>query len=184
MTLMLKRLPLLIGLLAFASGCSQRLVDYTMISTKNIDLSRASSFTRAKQRVEGKDTIHIIIFIPTGVPNMKEAIDRAIESVPGAIALVDGVLYHKGFWLLYGQSWYVIEGTPLIDPALVKAPTNPDTGYIVARCDRLGKVERVSHVTQPQYAAIVEKAIPGRLREQAPSEPTGSGIQPEARSSP
>lgn len=27
-----------------------------------------------------------------GVPNMKTAIDKAIESVPGAIALLDGVL--------------------------------------------------------------------------------------------
>lgn len=45
---------------------------------------------------------------------MKEAIDRAIEQHPGAVGLVDGVLKHKSWWaLLYGQSSYIVEGTPL-----------------------------------------------------------------------
>jgi hypothetical protein len=103
-----------------STGCTTRIVDFTAISTKNVDWSKAATFSRASSRVVGKDTAHIIIFIPTGVPNMKEAIDQAIESRPGGVALVDGVVYSKFWWIpyIYGQTSYVVEGTPLIDPAL------------------------------------------------------------------
>lgn len=102
-------------------GCTTRLVDFTTISTKNVDWSRAATFNRASARVEGKDLVHIIIFIPTGTPNMKEAIDRAIESKPGGVALVDGVVYSKVWYIpyIYGQISYVVEGTPLLDPSLI-----------------------------------------------------------------
>jgi hypothetical protein len=96
----LKRFGVILFLLWF-SGCTTRLVDFTMISTKNIDLSRSADFRRAQQRVKGKDEAMIIIFIPTGVPNMKEAIDRALESVPGAVALVDGVVLSGGILVHY-----------------------------------------------------------------------------------
>ncbi len=108
----------LIGLIS--TGCSNiRVVDFTTISTKNVDWSRAATFNRSSTRVEGKDTVHIICIIPTGIPDMKEAIDRAIESKPGGVALVDGVVYLNAWYipLIYGQQSYVVEGTPLIDPA-------------------------------------------------------------------
>ena len=103
-----------------SAGCTTRMVDFTAISTKNVDWSKAATFSRTGSRVEGKDTAHIIIFIPTGIPNMKEAIDRAIESKSGCVALVDGVVYQKFWWIpyIYGQHSFVVEGTPLIDPAL------------------------------------------------------------------
>lgn len=103
------------------TGCTTRLTDFTIISTKNIELSRGEEFTRSTQRVEGEDTKHIIIFIPTGVPNAKEAADRAIEKVPGAVALVDGVLEYEWFYFpyVYGYTTYRIKGTPLIDPKLI-----------------------------------------------------------------
>ena len=46
--------------------------------------------------------------------------DRAIESQPGAVALVDGVVSFKS-WIIpfiYGQQKYIVEGSPLIDPKL------------------------------------------------------------------
>jgi hypothetical protein len=102
------------------AGCQNRIVDYTVISTKNVDLSRASSFQRGSARVVGEDIAHIVVLFPTSVPNMKEAIDRAIESTPGAVALTDGVVYQRSFYipLIYGQSGFKVEGLPLIDPAL------------------------------------------------------------------
>jgi phosphoribosylcarboxyaminoimidazole (NCAIR) mutase len=108
------------------AGCTTRMVDFTTISTKNVDWSKAETFVRAPARVEGIDKVHIIIFIPTGIPNMKEAIDRAIESKPGSVALVDGVVYQKVWYIpyIYGQSSYVVEGTPLIDPALTGSFTS------------------------------------------------------------
>ena len=63
-----------VGLLV--SACTTRLVDFTIISTKNLDLSKGASFERGRARVEGVDRVYIIVLIPTGTPNMKEAVDR------------------------------------------------------------------------------------------------------------
>jgi len=141
-------------LVILLSGCGQRLVDFTIISTKNIDLSRANTFERAKSRVTGVDMVHWIIFIPTGVPNMEEAIDRAIESVPGAIALVDGVLRSKFWWIpyLYGQQSFIIEGTPLIDPSLASAWTEGQ--FMVTIMDKNGKVLETKSVTEEEYKLL------------------------------
>jgi hypothetical protein len=110
---------LLITAVLASAGCTTRLVDFTMISTKNVDWSRADEFKRTGGRVVGEDIARMIVVIPTGMPNMKEAIDRAIESVPGGVALVDGVVSSK-FWtiLIYAEQSFVVEGTPLVDPRL------------------------------------------------------------------
>lgn len=103
-------------------GCSQRITDFTIISSKNVDLSRGADFKRGKERVTGKDVGHIIFVVPTRIPNVKQAIDRTIEGTPGAVALADGVLNHY-FWYIpyiYGKETYEVEGTPLIDPKLLK----------------------------------------------------------------
>ena len=90
-------------------GCTIRMVDFTAISTKNVKIP-----TVAKgNRVTGEDCIPVIL-IPLGIPNMKEAIDRAIESAgPDFDALVDGVVYHQNYSFLFGQVCYVVEGTPI-----------------------------------------------------------------------
>lgn len=145
--------PMAVGV-ALLTGCATRLVDFTVISSKNIEWSRASEYRRASQRTEGVDMVHIIIFIPTGVPNAKEAMDRAIESVPGAVALVDGVITSK-FWYIpyvYGQQSYVVEGTPLIDPKL--ASTWEHGQYLVTYVNRDGTVRETTSVSKQEYASI------------------------------
>jgi hypothetical protein len=115
-------ITLSIVLTLLLTGCTTRLTDFTIISTKNIDLSRGAEFIRGDTRVKGEDMKHIIIIFPTGVPSPKEATDRAIESKPGTVALLDGVLEHEWFYFpyVYGYSTYRIKGTPLIDPKLLK----------------------------------------------------------------
>lgn len=95
-------------------GCKTRIVDFTMISTQNVPIdTEGVSFKKATQRVEGKDTKPIILWIPF-TPSMKEAIDDAIRKYPGAVALSDGVVYGKSWTcLLFGQNSYVVEGTPV-----------------------------------------------------------------------
>lgn len=106
-------LLLLVGM----SSCSHRLTDFTVISTRNVPLgNEAASLQKANQRVKGVDRTHTILFFPIGTPNMKEAIDKAIDKYPGAIGLVDGVVKSKGWSvLLYGQNSFVVEGTPLYE---------------------------------------------------------------------
>src|SRR5690606_22535882 len=108
----------IIGLL---SGCSTRLTDFTVISSKNVELARMGEYQRVNKRVKGVDAIHIISFIPTGMyPDAKNALDRAIESERGGVALVDGVITRKYFYipLIYGRDWYEVEGSVLVDPTL------------------------------------------------------------------
>jgi hypothetical protein len=99
------------------TGCSTRLVDFTIISSKNIELSHGEYLKPGPHRVKGEDRKHIIFFIPTGDPSVKEAMDRAIEGTPNAVGLVDGVVTKEGWYIpyIYGQIWYEVEGTPLID---------------------------------------------------------------------
>jgi hypothetical protein len=141
------------------AGCSQRLLDFTIVSSKNIDLSRVASFKRGQSRVEGKDIKHIIIFIPTGIPNAKEALDRAIESVPGAIALVDGVITSHWWYIpyIYGRSWYVVEGTPLINSDIASTKSMGD--YMVSKLDKEGNVKEFNVVDKGYYENLRSKVI-------------------------
>ncbi|HZL10904.1 MAG TPA: hypothetical protein VFC65_12985 [Prolixibacteraceae bacterium] len=155
----LKLIMLTIGAFLFSS-CSYRVLDFTLISTKNVDLSRGASFERGKTRVEGKDMVHLIIYIPLGRPNLKEAVDRAVESIPGCIALLDGVVYSKFWWIpfLYGQQSITIEGTPLIDPNLTyNLKDIPTFGKI--QIDKDGKFKSVENISSTEYYALKEKVV-------------------------
>jgi hypothetical protein len=98
-----------------AFGCSVRMIDFTVISSKNANVKGKSY----GQRVEGKDCAGLLLgLIPvTGrfQPNMKEAVDRAIEAAgPGYDALIDGVIDNNVLFLvLYNQACFVVEGTPI-----------------------------------------------------------------------
>ncbi|HQQ75341.1 MAG TPA: hypothetical protein PK031_09330, partial [Pseudomonadales bacterium] len=68
---------------ALLSGCSHRIGDFTVASTKNINIKDGHHRIDENKRLRGNDTIHIIFFIPTGAyPDMKEAMDNAIEKAP------------------------------------------------------------------------------------------------------
>ncbi len=111
---------LLLPLLALSTlqGCVNRIGDFTIASTKNIDIKSESHRVDTRRRVQGRDVIHIISFIPTGTfPNMKEAMDNAIEKAPGAVAL-SNVTVKRGAWyipLIYGQDYFEIEGNPVYE---------------------------------------------------------------------
>ena len=156
----ISKLPIL-GLslvLVFLSSCTYRVVDFTIISSKNVDWTKSSTFVKGRDRIEGQDQIHYILFIPTGIANIKEAMDRAIESTPGCVALLDGVVLNK-YWIipgLYGNQRMVVEGTPLIDPSLSNNLGEiPTYGKIILNRD--GEVEEVSSITEMEYNSYKDK---------------------------
>ena len=118
----MKKFAMIILVIVSLCSCHTRLMDCTIVSSKNVDVSRLVEFKRSNVRVEGKDTKYIIIIFPTGIPNLKDALDQAIESTPGTVALVDAVLYRDNFYFPYvfGYTSFSVEGTPLIDPKLPK----------------------------------------------------------------
>ena len=135
-----------------ATGCTTRLTDFTVLSTKNVDLSKMGTYTRGMSRVKGEDLAFIIIFIPTEQPHPKEAIDRAIQSVPGAVALVDGVVYQKGWWFIVGQSGFMVEGTPLIDPALTGGHAQLQSNYMLSFYNPQTKQQEVKYLDKETFA--------------------------------
>ena len=99
----------------FLSGCAHRIADLTYVSTKSISQKELASTTTDGERIEGKDTAHIIIFIPTGTPNAEEALDRAIEKKKGGVALKNATIHSNWFWIpyIYGRSTITVEGEVL-----------------------------------------------------------------------
>ena len=156
---MKKLILIILGMLIFY-GCTHRLVDFTIISSKNLDLSKAGTFERSNQRIEGEDMVHIISFIPTGQVNIKEALDRAIEKVPGCVAILDGVILSKTWWVpyIYGQMVVIVEGTPLIDPSLAMN-NNELPNYIKIEFDRNGEIKNDTCVSQEEYITLKAKVL-------------------------
>ena len=116
------------------TGCGMTLGSFTVISTKNIDWSRASEFTRYNQRVTGEDLYTIIIIIPTKMnATIGEAVDKAIQQIPGGIALIDAVLKNKFFYIpyIYGEGGFIVEGNVLIDPQLVSTNSLSESKYLL-----------------------------------------------------
>lgn len=164
----MKKCLFLFLIVPFLTGCSHRIMDFTIVSTKNVELSKFSTYQRGKTRVEGIDKKPIIIIIPTGYPSGEEAIDNAIESVPGAVALLDGVLTYSYFYIpyIYGEYVFAVEGTPLIDPALAaKSSLDAVEGYSVCLLDENGSVERVVKYTPEDYEALKTNLFHNPIRQ-------------------
>lgn len=99
------------------AGCAHRVGDFTVASTKNMDIKDTLHRVDESERLVDRDTAHIIFFFPTGIPNMKEAMDNAIEQRQGAVGLSNVTVKRGGFWIpfLYGQDYFEIEGNPVYE---------------------------------------------------------------------
>lgn len=87
--------------LLLSFGCTQRLGDFTFLSSKNLDLSNLDMEASAGAPiVEGKDNKPIIFVFSTGTPSLKEALDRAIESGHGT-ALSDARITYTEWYIPY-----------------------------------------------------------------------------------
>lgn len=106
----------MLGVLLFAiclSGCTRRLLDFTIVSSQNVDL-RIDEADRG-ERTRGIDRVWWFFLIPLGTANLNEAVDNAIENAgPDYDALIDGAIYFKNMWyILTGESTFIVEGTPV-----------------------------------------------------------------------
>lgn len=153
-----------LAMLGTLAACTHRITDFTFLSTKNVDLSQAAAFERGDARVTGEDQAFIIIFVPTGIPNIKEATDRAIESIPGAVGLVDGVIYRTTFYIpmLFGVDKFVVEGTPLINKKALRA-AGVTSRYMISEFDETSRTYVTRSVSEATYFALREKILGGNV---------------------
>jgi hypothetical protein len=100
------------------SGCVQRIMDFTVISSKNVDIPGIRG-----EKVSGEDMKSIVIVFPTGQPSIKAAVDQALEKGNGDV-LLDGVISSKMWYIpyVYGQAGFVVEGTSMHTYATGTAP--------------------------------------------------------------
>ncbi|WP_226052648.1 hypothetical protein [Dickeya chrysanthemi] len=108
---MKKMLAVMLGLLLL-SGCTIRVADLTVASTKNYNLNSAKFFKG--KRVSAEDSYPVVIF-PLGIPNVKTAADRAIEKDRCAVGLTDVVVNQLNHSFLFGKIGLQVEGTLIID---------------------------------------------------------------------
>lgn len=156
---LIKALTILVTAL-LVSGCSTKLTDFTLLATKNADFSRLSEFQKGNRPGQGANTLYIILFLPTEEQPMKEAIDRAMASVPGCAALADGAIYLQNYyWLLAaGAVRYVVEATPVIDPKLKAELPSP---YILVAYDETRKQYIPHYLSPDEYNKVREASGAG-----------------------
>jgi hypothetical protein len=97
-----------VGLISLG-GCATRLGDFTVLSTKNVDVTGL----KPGDRFSGEDCVgYLFAMIPLGDVNWKNAMDQALERGKGDV-MVDVVLTAKGWMIpyIFGQQCIEIEGT-------------------------------------------------------------------------
>lgn len=108
-------IPVVLSSVISMSGCVHRIADLTYVSTKAVSQEELAFATTDGEKVEGKDSIHIFVIIPTGTPNAEEALDRAIEKKKGGVALKNATIHSSWFYIpyIYGRSTITVKGEVL-----------------------------------------------------------------------
>jgi len=95
--------------LILVQACTTRLGDFTVLSTKNVDVSGL----KPGDRYSGEDCVNLLFaMIPLGTVNWKNAMDQGLERGKGDV-MVDIVLTQTSWAIpyIFGQQCIVIEGT-------------------------------------------------------------------------
>ena len=109
----LARLAAAVLALGASAGCTNRIGDLTLVSTKNIDLSNVSIDVRAGKRVTGEDCAWWPLGIPIRIPTLEGAVDDALEKGGGNV-MIDQVTWQSGYtFILVAYSCVRSEGTVL-----------------------------------------------------------------------
>jgi hypothetical protein len=102
------------------SGCTNRIGDLTLISTRNIDLSNVALDVKSGKRVRGEDCAVWPLLIPIRIPTLEGAVDDALEKGGGNI-MIDQVTYQSNYtWIIAMYTCIRTEGTVLDSTAGAK----------------------------------------------------------------
>lgn len=93
--------------------CTMRQGDFTLLSTKNVEISRVDlKRVDFVKNIEGIDGRWWILFIPLGnEPTLEEACDRCLERGNSGDFMTSAVVYHTSWsLLLFGYEAWTIKG--------------------------------------------------------------------------
>lgn len=96
----------------FLEGCTSRQGTYTILSTKNVEISRVDLKQVDFQRnVTGSDGRFWLLFIPFGrAPNLQEAVDECLETGGGDFMTSAALYYTDWHVILFGWEDWTVEG--------------------------------------------------------------------------
>ena len=106
---MVARALTVVSLAALLVGCSIRMGDFTLLSSKNVGVEGEV----IQRGVEGEDCVHMLLFLPLGSlnPNLEEAMDRAMAEVPSGNVMTDLAIYNDVlFTYLYNRICIRVKG--------------------------------------------------------------------------
>ncbi|MDF0673693.1 MAG: hypothetical protein P0120_05030 [Nitrospira sp.] len=104
-------LVILMIMTLLTAGCSTRIADMTVITTRIVALDRVDlDKLPTKRRVAGESTRWTILIIPLGFPTIKEAVDDALDKGGGDL-MTDAVVTSEGWTaILFGLTRLKVEG--------------------------------------------------------------------------
>jgi len=100
---------------SLGSGCTTNLGDFTLLASKNVDLSNFNSqVAEHSAAVSGEDKRPIFCVFGTGNPSLKEALDRA-EDQGNAYGLTNARIEIYSWYIpyIYGEVGIKVSGNPL-----------------------------------------------------------------------
>lgn len=104
------------GLVAMG-GCAERIATFSLVSTRNVDLSRVDTFVAVDRETEGEDVVPHVLLLRNRRANVQDAVDAAIRQWRGGVAM-QNVTVEREVWsvFFYGEEIVRVRGTVLIDP--------------------------------------------------------------------
>lgn len=93
------------------TGCTLRVADLSIVSTRNISLDhRDLDQLPQKKGIRGVDSKWIVLIVPIGTPHLEDAIDDALDTGEGDV-MIDAVIHRRQWWFLVGQDAIEVKGT-------------------------------------------------------------------------
>lgn len=149
------------------TGCKtidNTIARFSVISSKNVDISNLGNFKRSATKIETKKLSKITLFTEEdlrGNYQLENALDSALENIPGATVMVDAKLHYiikkRPCSTRYG---YVFEGTALIDPTLAAAAKEETSLNTLNGEDELFFIEEdgvQKQVSKDEYNNLIAK---------------------------
>ena len=146
-------------------GCATRIMDLTVASTQNVDLSRMGEFQRTGREVKGTSTrlSRILFFDIGGSADLEQALDSALRRIPGAVAVVNFRLDLRTLnFLLFSLEQFIVTGNALVDPNITTLGNNEEFLPELVTFNNTGEIIERVQITQDeynQYLAIAEYKV-------------------------
>jgi hypothetical protein len=156
------RLEMLVVILVFGAvltGCATQIGQFTMATTKNVDLSRLGQFNRTSREVKAQDSTVYILGFKVKTAKMNAALDKALARIPGAVALIDVRISTKSTSLILVRfDSYIVSGTALVDPQIVSGGSSNENPQLVAFSEE-GEIIEVVAITQEEYDTYLNNSV-------------------------